>query len=738
MADPVLKGIVVAELGARIGAGVCGSLLAQLGGRVIVPELPVDFAYGKSLHRNQLMPGKLSLVPRQEDRGDRELLRAIVARSDIVIVSSDVDPAFLGSDVVNGRDARQIICDVSAFGDSGPLSGLPSTDVEIQALSGILDTTGLPDGPPTPIRFPIVEFMTGVYAAAASLAALRVRRLSGAGQSIDMALYDCAFVAMSTFLPRLLDGSNAPVMRMGNRHAMAAPWNVYQAQDGWILVCAASDQQWRRVCQVIGQPELAEDARYLRIADRVAHCTEVDTAVQAWIGQNSVQTCLQRLGAAEIACGAVAPVDGYPREANLCHRGMIGRLSDAPSGEDLFIPASPLKMSESPGISPTALPRPDGDRERIGALLQETREDSQGNATAFLGLPLAGLRVLEIGHYTTAPLGARHLANLGADVIKVEPAGGEATRAWPPSKNGRGYFFTYTNSDKKSLMLDLDTEEGVEHLRQLIAKSDVLIENLKPGALAKRGYSWTEIAQINPKLIYCAVSGFGDDSIYKGRPAFDSVIQAMSGIMDLTRSGGVPVKSGISSADLMGAEMAVLAVIAAIEYREKTGKGQYIDLSMQDVAAWMTMTHWNGENARPQPLIVEAKDGYLVAEPQDEAAGAELKSEAAGCRTMTRFELASTLVARGCRAVAVLSAREMLDAPRTRERNLVFWAKDNDGESWPMLASPLRLKLTPPVVRRPMPELGHDSAAILEELGRAEPTRDQNAPRPGSAQTITR
>ena len=162
--------------------------------------------------------------------------------------------------------------------------------------------------------------------------------------------------------------------------------------------------------------------------------------------------------------------------------------------------------------------------------------------------------------------------------------------------------------------------------RRLIETADVLIENLKPGALARRGFSADDIARINPRLIYCAVSGFGHDSLYAGRPAYDSVVQAMSGIMDVVRDDGTPMKAGISIVDLLGAETALVAVLAALEYRDRTGRGQFVDLSMQDIAAWMTQVAWNGATEPAVPLtVVACADGHVLAEASPEAV-----AEAAG------------------------------------------------------------------------------------------------------------
>ncbi|MDB5592432.1 CoA transferase [Enterovirga sp.] len=706
-----LAGVVVVEPGARIGAAVCGSLLAHLGATVIVPEGLAADGGGKFRHRDQMIAGKLSV------RADADMLDRLVARSDIVLLSSDLDPgrrpgAWPGA-------AGRVECDVTAFGDSGPMAGLAFSDAQIQALSGIIDTTGMADGPPAPIRLPIVEFMTGVYAAAACLSAWRVRRLGGSGQAIDMSLYDCAFASMATFLPRLLDGSGASVGRVGNRHAMASPWNVFQAQDGWVLVCAASDMQWSRICEVVGRPELAQDPRYLRVADRVARHREVDGILQGWIGAGSIARSIEVLGRVGIPCGPVTPVDGYPREANLEHRKAVLRVPGPGGSAPIFVPASPLRMSGTPAVSPDRIPEPDQDRAAVARLLDEPRFAPLSSAARAGALPLSGIRVLEIGHYTTAPLSARHLANLGADVIKIEPATGEAVRDWAPVKNGTGYFFVYTNADKRTLVLDLETADGVATLKELIARSDVLIENLKPGALAKRGCSAAEIARVNPRIVYCPVSGFGADTIYAARPAYDTVIQAMSGFMDLTRAGDVPVKSGISSADIMGAEMAVVAVLGALEARDRTGLGQAIDLSMQDVGSWLTMPLWNGDEAAPRPAVVAARDGFVMVETvsgEDVPAAIGMAPERAG--EMSRAELAEALARQGRRAAPVLTAQEMLHSDQTRERGLLYYGRAPDGEEWPLVASPLRLKGTPPVLRTPMGALGSDGPAILAELRR--------------------
>jgi crotonobetainyl-CoA:carnitine CoA-transferase CaiB-like acyl-CoA transferase len=718
-----LDGLLVLELGARVSVSVCTSLLRQLGATVVAVEgAPVEmFKRGKATQRDQLMPGKLSIVPHAED----PLLIDLMAHAEVIVRSPDVDD--LGRPQPERRP-NQVDCTITAFGLGAVQDGSrPVTDLQMQALCGIVDTTGPADRPPVPIPVPIVECMAGMYAAAAVIAAVRVQRTTGAGQAIDMALFDCAFAALSTFLPKVIDHAGE-VRRIGNRHPMAAPFNAYRAGDGWLVVCTTNDEQWKRLCSVMGQPALVADRRFVTLSDRIQRADELDALVQRWCEVRSVEDCLSQCAAAEIASAAIAPVGDFPRHANLQHRGMIGRITSASGHASIMVPGSPFRMSCTPGMAPGALPTPDADRLKVAALVGRPRcARSTLAASPQHALPLHGVRVVEIGHYTTAPLAAKHLASLGAEVIKIEPRDGEATRPWLPGRDGQGYFFTYTNSDKRSLALDLASPADAEELSRLLATSDVLVENLKPGTLAKRGFSSDEILRTNPRLVYCAVSGFGAESLFPGRPAVDTVIQAASGLMDLIRSDGVPMKSGISSADLLGAQIALLAVLAALEFRDRTGHGQYIDLSMQDIAAWATQFAWNRPGVA-LPSMLAASDGFVVAECEAGALDLVLAKRPTGrdeLSGMSRQALAAWLVDAGIDAAPVYSVLETAGLDRVQQRELWIHAKDRAGTMWPLMASPLRLLGTPPRVARPIERLDADGAAIRRELRAARPIRTE-------------
>ncbi|MGH6806950.1 MAG: CaiB/BaiF CoA transferase family protein, partial [Ensifer adhaerens] len=204
--------------------------------------------------------------------------------------------------------------------------------------------------------------------------------------------------------------------------------------------------------------------------------------------------------------------------------------------------------------------------------------------------PLKGIRVLELARILAGPWIGQTLADLGADVIKVESPAGDDTRTWgPPFVAGEdgekldAAYFHACNRGKRSVVLDFTTEEGQEAVRRLVAQSDVLLENFKVGGLEKYGLDYESLKQVNPRLIYCSVTGFGQDGPYAHRAGYDYIVQGMSGIMDLTgEPDREPQKIGVAFADVFTGLYGVIAVQAALAQRERTGKGQQIDMALLD------------------------------------------------------------------------------------------------------------------------------------------------------------
>jgi crotonobetainyl-CoA:carnitine CoA-transferase CaiB-like acyl-CoA transferase len=201
--------------------------------------------------------------------------------------------------------------------------------------------------------------------------------------------------------------------------------------------------------------------------------------------------------------------------------------------------------------------------------------------------PLAGLKVLELARILAGPWAGQLLADLGAEVIKIErPGRGDDTRSWGPpfASDGSAAYFHACNRGKSSVTIDLESAAGQEQVRELARQSDVLIENFKVGGLAQYGLDYSGLAQVNPRLIYCSITGFGQNGPYAGRAGYDFMIQGMGGIMDLTgEPEGSPQKVGVAFADVFTGVYAVSAILAALRGRESTGGGCHIDMALLDV-----------------------------------------------------------------------------------------------------------------------------------------------------------
>jgi crotonobetainyl-CoA:carnitine CoA-transferase CaiB-like acyl-CoA transferase len=381
--------------------------------------------------------------------------------------------------------------------------------------------------------------------------------------------------------------------------------------------------------------------------------------------------------------------------------------------------------------------------------------------------PLKGVRIFDLTRVLAGPTCVQMLADLGADVIKIEkPGSGDDTRGFaPPFMPGtrESAYFVGANRNKRSVTLDIAKPEGQEIARALIAQSDILVENFKVGALAKYGLGYAELHGRLPRLIYCSITGFGQTGPYAERPGYDSLIQAMGGVMSLTgEPDGQPQKVGVPLADLFAGLYGCIGILAALRHRDATGHGQQVDIGMLDAhVAWLANQGMNylatGENpprlGNQHPNIVPyqvfaTRDGYVVlsigndptfkrfceslglahligdARFSTNAARVENRqlvtdTLAPVMKTKTTAEWVERLEALkiGCGPINTLS--EVFADPQVRARGVVVHmphAGTADGVD--LIANPVRLSETPPDYRLPPPLLGqHTDEVLRERLG---------------------
>jgi crotonobetainyl-CoA:carnitine CoA-transferase CaiB-like acyl-CoA transferase len=221
--------------------------------------------------------------------------------------------------------------------------------------------------------------------------------------------------------------------------------------------------------------------------------------------------------------------------------------------------------------------------------------------------PLHGVRVLDFTRVLAGPAASLALADMGAEVIKIEPPGtGDDTRSFPPTRDGESHYFLSVNRGKKSIVIDLKAPEGVALVKDLAGKCDIVIENYRPGVMDRLGLGYEALSAVNPRLIYCAISGYGQTGPLRDNPSFDIVLQAMSGALSVNgEKDGLPIKHAIPIGDLAGGINGPIAILSALYERERTGQGRYIDVSLMDgllglLGYLAQLTFFTGEDPAPQ------------------------------------------------------------------------------------------------------------------------------------------
>jgi glutaryl-CoA transferase len=385
--------------------------------------------------------------------------------------------------------------------------------------------------------------------------------------------------------------------------------------------------------------------------------------------------------------------------------------------------------------------------------------------------PLAGLRVLELARILAGPWAGQMLADLGADVIKVERKGtGDDTRGWGPpfvegadGKHIGSAYFHSANRGKRSIEMDFESEEGKRIVRKLAARSDILIENFKVGGLAKFGLDYKSLKDECPRLIYCSVTGFGQDGPYAKRAGYDLMAQGMGGIMDLTGTAdGPPTRVGVAISDIFTGCYSVIGILAAVTQREKTGKGCYVDTALVDSTVGVLANqalNYLVSNELPKrignshPNIVPYQefpvaDGHVIVATgndsqyvkfcnvlgapelaqnpayKDNVGRLKNRNELVGKLTaltkqVKRDELLGKLEAQGVPAGPINNLEQVFNDAQVKHRGMKLDLPSSAAKSGtiPGVRTPIVMDGWRAASERPSPRLGEHSAEILREIG---------------------
>ena len=371
--------------------------------------------------------------------------------------------------------------------------------------------------------------------------------------------------------------------------------------------------------------------------------------------------------------------------------------------------------------------------------------------------PLHGIRVIELARILAGPWAGQTLADLGADVIKVEAPEGDDTRRWgPPFIDNGGEqsaaYFHATNRGKRGITCDFRTKEGQETVRRLVAEADVVIENFKLGGLAKYGLDYESLRKVNPRLVYCSITGFGQTGPYAHRAGYDFIIQGMAGLMSVTgEPDGQPQKAGVAVTDVFTGIYAATAILAALVQRGRTGKGQHIDMALMDVATAIMANqslNYLATGVAPQKMgnahpnlapyaVFDCADGWVIlatgndgqyrklcgilglpelAEAPDFLTNADRVTNRAeltrlltnATKTFSKAELLAACEAEGVPAGPINNMAEVFADPQIVARGMQIAPEGIPGVRSPFVFSGAELALD-----RPSPRLGQHQAEIL-------------------------
>lgn len=344
-----LDGVLVVDLTRVLSGPTCARMLADSGARVIHVERPPDgddtrslgpfLADGSSEYFRLANVGKESIALDFNDAGDFALLQRMIARADVVVENFrpgvmarlGLDPAGLVD-----KHPRLVVASISGFGQYGPMSGEAAYDTIVQALSGIMDSTGFADGPATRVGTSLSDIIAGVYGYAAIMTALYARERTGKGSTVDVAMLDSTFALLEHGLMDAL-GVNVRPERIGNRHPFMYPFDTFATKDAPLAICAGNDHLWGMLANELGHPEWLQDARFGSNPDRVAHWQDLKGLIEGVLAAETVDVWRDRLRGAGIPVGIVLNVDDTRRLPQIVERGMVKEVD----GRE--VPGTPMK-----------------------------------------------------------------------------------------------------------------------------------------------------------------------------------------------------------------------------------------------------------------------------------------------------------------------------------------------------------------------------------------------------------
>jgi crotonobetainyl-CoA:carnitine CoA-transferase CaiB-like acyl-CoA transferase len=606
--NQALSHLRVIEIGYNVSAPYATKLLADLGADVIKVE---DAGTGDPLRSTGSFPDDatdptVGALFRYLNGNKRSVTFDLVGGNDIdgllkIISGADIVIENLGAGVLEGigvdpnrlktANPNVVLVRISDFGQDGPCSNIPATDLTVQAASGWVSRHFSKTPDPVQVGGQISDYVTGVHAACAALTAFRTVSQLGQSVVVDLSKQEC-----------LLSGLSQPALDYETKQALGLPTEdnvvfpvpgIVPCKTGYVGINILTPQHFEDFCTMVGLPE------YISLQDTLMYpgpdLEKFYHDLDPWLKEHSTEEIVERLQAFRIPAAPVSDGRMLPELAQLKARSFYTK-----DLKGRFVqPGFPWRMEATPAALMNQAPAKGEHNDEILKSVWRKEKGVRENGTAPPPaddhLPFKGLRVLDLGIMWAGPYVGCYLGALGADVIKVEsiqrPDLFRYINAYPQLGNDwyeHGYFFQGTNLNKRDLTLNLNEAEGKKIFERLVARADVVIENFSPRVLGNLGFSPQRLRQLNSKLIIIRMPGFGLEGPWRDYLGWAVAIEQASGMASVT---GMPEAAPLNPGgfvDPAASMHALVALLAALDYRERTGEAQMIEVAQFEVGACMT------------------------------------------------------------------------------------------------------------------------------------------------------
>jgi crotonobetainyl-CoA:carnitine CoA-transferase CaiB-like acyl-CoA transferase len=686
----------VVDLTEGIAGAYCAKLLTDLGADVVFAKPIADplFTYLRTSQRHA-----------SDTAG-------WLASADIVLVG-EPGHAPAGVDPL-------VTLSITPVGHGGPDDGMVLTDEALQARSGSLASHGHANRPPLPVGGRLGEFVAGAYAALGAATAWRRASRTGTPEVVDVSMLEAmhmTFVIVPTLMARFPGG------RMGSARWVMIPGNEPTGDGRYVGITTVTEQQWKSLAHVIGRDDMAADTELGTMIGRFRRAREVNDALRSWTGARPADEVVAACVEARVPAVIVGNGAELPRFDHVIARDLLV----SQPGEQWIRPRAPFRFH---GVADRELVAPrEADRGEVWPVRAHVATPEKVGER-----PLAGVKILDFTAFWAGPAATAWLAAMGADVIKVEavqrPDGIRFSATVRPQEDPKFYemsaVFHSANLGKRGITLDLGQPEGLDLARRLIARADVVVENFTPRVLEGFGLDYDAVRAVRPDVVMVRMPAFGLDGPWRDRPGFAQTMEQITGMAWVTGyEGGPPIIPGGPVDPMVGAH-AALAIVAALEYRARTGEGQLVEVPLLEVAAAVTAEQVI-RYAIDETLLDRRGTGGVYATMGDDAwVAVDLASDpmpaeerAEWCGTREGDAAAAELRASGIPAAVVGPGYAMLDDPQMKARGF-FEPQEHphvgrqDYPTWPM-----RMSAGPATYwTGPAPTLGqHTEQVLREELG---------------------